>query len=754
MGRRTLPFIFLLASLAAPLAAQEKTEFGPVISNSFATRWPSLPPIMKGIAVRLDDRSAACFDTDNLRCAAAWTGWSRRRFLSPSVTKNWPVLLELQGVSFRANLHPGCPLIRGDIRFSSWPEPGWVHAEGAAAKGKYRGYYLNGERAVFSYELDGAPILETYEVVKKDGLTGFARTIQLAPHAGELDVSVCELFAAHQPDNILSSRFVVLDEAAPLLGTYTAIGVIGADPSWQVHEGRARLRLSASDQEKIIKLVIWNGRQEEITGFENLFNSIPKPQDLRPLCTGGPSHWNVDLTTTGQRAKDDAAYVLDTLNLPINNPWQTSMRLAALDFFSDGCAAVSTLGGDVWIVSAIDQNLTNLHWRRFATGLYQAVGLKIIGSQIYVLGRDQITRLHDLNNDGEADFYENFNNASIVTERQDECNLGLETDSEGNFYFTKAGAGATPDRLHAHTGTMLKVPQSGNGIEVLATGLRSCNGLAIGPNGELVCGDNEGTWSPASRINLIKPGGFYGQMETAHRNPPPKDFDQPIVWLPRSFDTSPSGLLWANKDWGPLAGHLLSMSYGQSTLYHVMSEEVDGVTQGAVFKLPLRFASGAMRGRFNPIDNQLYICGLKGWQTNAGNDGSLQRVRFTGKNAVMPIEFHAAKNGLFITFTDALHPKSAADPQNWSAERWKYLWQNKYGSQEFSLIDPKKPKHDDVLVEEAILSPDGKTVWLKCEDLKPVMQMKIQYKIRDASGKDLKGEIYNTIHRLGPDRQL
>jgi len=61
------------------------------------------------------------------------------------------------------------------------------------------------------------------------------------------------------------------------------------------------------------------------------------------------------------------------------------------------------------------------------------VGLKIIDGQIYVLGRDQITRLHDLNGDGEADFYENFNNASIVTERQDECNLGLETDSDGNF---------------------------------------------------------------------------------------------------------------------------------------------------------------------------------------------------------------------------------------------------------------------------------------------------------------------------------
>src|SRR5207244_5344932 len=135
-----------------------------------------------------------------------------------------------------------------------------------------------------------------------------------------------------------------------------------------------------------------------------------------------------------------------------------------------------------------------------------------IDGEIYVLGRDQITRLRDLNGDGEADFYENFNNASIVTERQDECNLGLETDSEGNFYFSKAGAGVTPDRLHAHTGTMLKVPKNGEGIEVIASGIRSSNGLAIGPNGELVCRDNEGTWSQASRIDLMRRGVLYGKI--------------------------------------------------------------------------------------------------------------------------------------------------------------------------------------------------------------------------------------------------
>ena len=46
-----------------------------------------------------------------------------------------------------------------------------------------------------------------------------------------------------------------------------------------------------------------------------------------------------------------------------------------------------------------------------ATGLFQPLGLKIVDERVYVLGRDQITRLVDHNADGEADEYQCFTNA-------------------------------------------------------------------------------------------------------------------------------------------------------------------------------------------------------------------------------------------------------------------------------------------------------------------------------------------------------
>ena len=60
--------------------------------------------------------------------------------------------------------------------------------------------------------------------------------------------------------------------------------------------------------------------------------------------------------------------------------------------------------------------------------MFQPLGLKVVKGDIYVAGRDQITRLKDLNRDGEADFYENFNNDTVVTPKYHEFVLDLQRE--------------------------------------------------------------------------------------------------------------------------------------------------------------------------------------------------------------------------------------------------------------------------------------------------------------------------------------
>src|SRR5262249_10627529 len=129
---------------------------------------------------------------------------------------------------------------------------------------------------------------------------------------------------------------------------------------------------------------------------------VAEKEDVDALAKAGDLRWKELVEGKGEIGKATTQpYVLDTITGPEQNPWHSWMRLGGLDFFSDGRAAISTWSGDVWIVSGIDDKLDHVTWKRYATGLFQALGLRIVNDELYVLGRDQITKLKDTNGDGE-----------------------------------------------------------------------------------------------------------------------------------------------------------------------------------------------------------------------------------------------------------------------------------------------------------------------------------------------------------------
>ena len=237
--------------------------------------------------------------------------------------------------------------------------------------------------------------------------------------------------------------------------------------------------------------------------------------------------------------------------------------------------------------------------------------------------------------------------------------------------------------------------------------------------------------------------------------------------------------MWVTSSkWGPWQGELLHLSYGTCSLFGVLHESVhvpdapeccDQVVQGGVTAFPLKFQSGIMRARFNPVDGQLYATGLRGWQTSAVKNGCFQRVRYTGQPVRMPIGLAARKGGIEVKFTSSLDTQQACDPDNWSVEVWNYIWSSAYGSPEVSTLTPveqpgeigregesefskaqmSKPKHDVLAVKSIAMGTDDRTVFLEIPDVKPVMQMSIKYRIKAADGVEMKGEVVNTINALG-----
>ena len=114
----------------------------------------------------------------------------------------------------------------------------------------------------------------------------------------------------------------------------------------------------------------------------------------------------------------------------------------------------------------------------------------------------------------------------------------------------------------------------------------------------------------------------------------------------------------------------------------------------------------------------------------------------------MPRNLNVTTNGIRIDFTCALQKESAEDVQNYALEQWNYLWSDKYGSPEFSVKDPKRQGRDDLVLKSAQLESDGQSVFLEVPEIQPVMQMKIQFRVKAADGAQVAHTIHNTIHYL------
>ena len=763
-----------------------RMDYGPFLAHSIGAPQPSDNTTLKGVAIKLqgggaqvDANAGVLFDTQLMRYSAGWTGSE---------------FLILKGVAFDG-AHGPIPEVGGDVKFGTSQGPGWARPGTADFKDprpepfgplpkdwlRYRGLYVSGNRVALSYTVGDMDVLES-PGVEAAAEPAFSRTFNVGPSAKANTLLVCELDgggggvgpAGTNPGG---------DKTGPAEGNMAVIesgdfanaaGLNSAPKgaAWTVvsanNKARIHLTVPAHNEPLAFTLVVWGGNKTDLANVNLANGAGSKPADLQPLARGGPARWTETVTTAGKLGDADAkagdkdatapAYIVDTLTVPEENPYKAWMRTGGFDFFEDGrSAALCTWSGDVWVVSGIDPHLEKLTWKRFATGLFQPLGLKIVDGKVYVHGRDQITRLHDLNGDNEADFYENFNNDVSITTGFHEFSFDLQTDPQGNFYFIKGGpvnpGGGGFGKLVPHHGTLMRVSKDGAKLDVVATGFRAPNGMGVGPEGQLTSGDNEGTWTPMCRLNWIKPGGFYGVVDLAQQTTPPTQTENPLCWFPKAIDNSSGGQVWVTSDkWGPFTGDLLHLSYGQCRLFKVLKDEVGGQIQGGVVAFPLKFDSGVMRGRFNPADGQLYLVGLRGWQTSAARDSAFHRVRYTGAPANMPTAMHVTDTGIDLTFTDPLNPELANDAESYTIEQWNYRWTGGYGSPEVKVSNGEEQGRDTVAVKSAMLSADGKTVSLEIPDLRPVMQMQIEYDLETAEGAEVVGPIYATINAVGDKR--
>lgn len=703
--------------------------------------------VLKGLAIQLDAPSGkqeqpafnVLFDKQAMVVSAGWPGqflnFSDRRF----------GLLEK-------------PTIGGEIAWRLPPASAWqiLPSDAAAAPEEkpqpageliYNGLTLDGDRVILSYSVAGCAILESPTVSQDGSRTAVVREMECGPTAHHLRLPIVQWAGAKIPPD--GKWLEQGDEAllVRLTGTNPPKTAILTSPE----DGAVALELGPNESTERFGLAIWRGPKSEINAIQEQLDAAELGQPLAERVKNPAPRWGEPLVTQGVIGKPekDAPFAVDTITLPDENRFKALFFMGGFDFTPDGACYLATAHGDIWKATGIDEELDEITWHRFATGIYEPLGLKVRDGEIFVLGRDQITRLHDFNNDGETDYYENFNDDLTDQGQSHAYAMCLETDVQGNFYFLKSGAPETP-----HGGSLIKVSADGKTMTTFATGFRHPNGMSIGPDGTITAADNEGNWVPVTRLDFVTEGAFCGHVPTAHMDPVPNDPGKPVCWLPRVVDNSAGGQAWVPAgSWGPLANKLIHLSYGACTASLILTEQVNGVWQGGAVRMPLPdFLSGVCRGRFRTegtgADGHLYVAGLNGWSSTAERDGCFQRVRYLEKPIQILTGIHIHENGIELEFPEPLDAERAANPDRFSADIWTYRWSKEYGSSDYSIANPGKEGRDPLKVTGATVSSDGRKVFLAIDGLQPAMQLRVQAGLQTADGHPLSVDYYGTIHEL------
>ncbi len=739
----------------------------PFISTSIDARklgagFPTDNQAARTLAIRLGDSAYVCFDTDLLRWSVAWT----RKFMPMSLmhqvsyddfsNKNNKLATIAGAPQIATGSYAGWVALQDDSPIFAVPAPKKDWLPLPAFEARWNGVYTHGDKVVLNYTVGRTSIMEMPGSVEFNGGTAFTRTFKFGRSAEALGLILAEVTNGTKVQQ--NAKFAYIYQGANQ-DTVTAIGLAGKstkllqpDVSGKSH---LKVRFAPSGRDAEATVMIWKGPARLMKQFEKTCKSTRFA--FPDVKKGGPTYWKEEVKTRGVLSPDTAAFVTDKLTLPLPNPWKRNVRVADVSFFKSGRAAVITFEGDVWLIDGIDQNLQDVKWKRFASGFHESMSIEVVDDSIYVFGREGIVKLHDLNGDDVADYYENFSNVMSQSPEGREWAGDVVPAPEGGFYIAKGGSlsngpGVTPQVAKGfragsvHNGTIMRVSPDGRDAEVIATGLR---GPYLGMNpktGVLTASDQQGNFVPSSPIYVVKKGDYYGVSPTVHRtdNPP---IAPPLTWIPHNVDQSSIGQAWVTSDkMGPLNGDLIHFSYGRPGMFRVLIDSTSRGIQGGLSMIHADYPAPTSKGTTHPQDGQLYVAGFNLWGSNSKGLSALLRLRYTGKPSYMVDQFEAGRQGIVLSFDSELDAATATNPDNYQLKRYNYLRTEEYGSGHYKLDG--STGEEIMFVSVAYLSPDGKKVLLLVPEMKEVMQMEVDFRLKAKDGHDFADEFWFTINYL------
>ncbi len=371
-------------------------------------------------------------------------------------------------------------------------------------------------------------------------------------------------------------------------------------------------------------------------------------------------------------------------------PLPGSIMPTALTVRKDGSVAFTSLRGHVWIATDSNQDGLLDSATRFAEGLAAPYGIVADDDSLIVSHKPEVVRLSDSNSDGTADTFQVLASGWGYSDDYHDWTSGLVRSKSGSLF---AGLGSDysqnqrPKDNDRWRGTVLKIAPDGS-VQPVAYSLRFPMGLAFDREERLFVTDNQGVQNTFNEINFVIPGKHYGvpsRHEQTVSDPP----ETPALMIPHPWTRSVNAISFFPEDYPirQLRGHGVGCEYDTRCLIRFTTQEVDGVVQGACYRLSRVSEKGGGENFVGPIactfgnDGTLWIGSIwdSGWQ-GGSNTGCLERIRpaETMPNGIQ--EVSATADGFEVTFFHPVEKSEVTRTENWSVQGYTRSWQGSYAT--------------------------------------------------------------------------